>query len=206
MKALLIVDLQNDFLPGGALAVPDGDQIIPIVNALQREFTTVVATKDWHPPNHVSFASQHGKQPGEVIQVKGGEQILWPDHCVQGSDGAQFHPALETQKIQKVFFKGSDPSIDSYSTFFDNSHLRSTGLEQYLRERGIDEIYIVGLATDYCVKYSSLDGLRLGFKVHVILDGCRGIELEPGDIEKAIEEMKEAGVDYSYFLGQGAQS
>lgn len=206
MKALLIVDLQNDFLPGGALAVPDGDQIIPIVNALQREFTTVLATKDWHPPNHISFASQHGKQPGEVIQVKGGEQILWPDHCVQGSEGAQFHPALQTQKIQKVFFKGSDPTIDSYSTFFDNFHLRSTGLEQYLRERGIDEIYVVGLATDYCVKYSSLDGLRLGFKVHVILEGCRGIELKPGDIEKAIEEMREAGVDYSYFLGQGAQS
>lgn len=193
MKALLIVDVQNDFLPGGALAIPEGDQIIPVINELQNDFDTILATKDWHPPNHISFAKQHGKKPGEIIEVEGRKQELWPDHCVQESQGAEFSPDLRTDKIKKVFYKGTDPKIDSYSTFFDNAHLRSTGLGEYLKENHIDELYIVGLATDYCVKYSVLDGSKLGLKIYVVLDGCRGIDLKPGDIERAIAEMKQAG-------------
>jgi nicotinamidase/pyrazinamidase len=194
MKGLLIVDVQNDFLPGGALGVPKGDQIIPIINQLQEIFTCVIATKDWHPPNHISFASNHGKRAGEIIEVKGMKQELWPDHCIQGSYGAEFAPALHTEKIRRVFFKGVDPQIDSYSTFYDNAHLRATGLGEYLQTLGVDEIYIAGLATDYCVKYSALDGREMGLKIHVVLDGCRGIDLKEGDIDRAIEEMKAAGV------------
>jgi nicotinamidase/pyrazinamidase len=194
MKALIIVDLQNDFLPGGALPVPHGDEVIPLANELQSRFDVVVATKDWHPPDHGSFAANHpGKKPGHRIILDGIEQILWPVHCVQNTRGAEFAPSFDTSRIAHVFHKGIDPLIDSYSTFFDNAHRRETGLADYLKQRSIKDIYLMGLALDYCVKYSALDAQHLGLKTHIILDGCRGIELMPGDVERALDEMKRAG-------------
>lgn len=209
MKALLIVDVQNDFLPGGALAISQGDQIIDVINQIQPAFSLIVATKDWHPANHISFASVHGQKPGETIEIKGIRQELWADHCIQGSLGAEFSSQLSTKNVEKVFFKGVDPEIDSYSTFYDNAHLRSTGLGDYLRTLGVTDIYIVGLATDYCVKYSVFDALRLGFNVTVIVDGCRGIDLKPGDIDRALQEMKKAGatlITSAVFLAQLSQN
>jgi nicotinamidase/pyrazinamidase len=194
VKALIIVDLQNDFLPCGALAAPHGDEVIPVANELQRHFELVVATKDWHPPDHGSFAANHaGKQPGDRIILDGIEQILWPVHCVQNTHGAEFAPLFDTSRIAHVFHKGTERNIDSYSTFFDNAHRRHTGLANYLEKRGIKNIYLMGLALDYCVKYSTLDARQLGLNTHVILDGCRGIELARGDIGRAIDEMKRAG-------------
>jgi nicotinamidase/pyrazinamidase len=194
MKALIIVDLQNDFLPGGTLPVPGGDEVIPLANELQSPFDIVVATKDWHPANHGSFAANHpGKKPGDRIILDGIEQILWPAHCVRNTHGAEFAPALDTSRIAHVFHKGIDPLIDSYSTFFDNAHRRHTGLAHYLKERSIKNIYLLGLALDYCVKYSTLDARQLGLNTHVILDGCRGIGLKPGDVNRALDEMKRAG-------------
>lgn len=188
MKALLIVDVQNDFMPGGALGVPKGDEIIPVINALQEKFDLIVATKDWHPPDHISFASRHGKKPGETIEISGYRQELWPDHCVENTFGSEFAPSLKTDKISHVVYKGVDPDIDSYSTFRDNLG-RDTGLAAYLREKGVDEIYIVGLATDFCVRFSTHHALESGFKVTVLEEGCRGI----GDTEKALKEMRQAG-------------
>jgi nicotinamidase/pyrazinamidase len=194
MNALIIVDLQNDFLPGGALPVPHGGEVIPLANELQRHFDLVVATQDWHPPDHGSFAANHpGKKPGDRIILDGIEQILWPVHCVQNTHGAEFAPAFDTSRIAHVFHKGVDPLIDSYSTFFDNAHRRHTGLAHYLDNRGVKDIYLMGVALDYCVKYSALDARQLGLTTHVILDGCRGIELESGDIDHALDEMKRAG-------------
>ncbi len=194
MNALIIVDLQNDFLPGGALAVSHGDEVIPVANNLQRRFNLLLATQDWHPPNHGSFATNHpGKKPGDRIMLDGIEQILWPVHCVQNTHGADFAPSFDTSRIAHVFHKGIDPRIDSYSTFFDNAHRRRTGLGEYLKERSINDIYLLGLALDYCVKYSALDARYLGFNTHIILDGCRGIGLDPGDLDRAIDEMKRAG-------------
>jgi nicotinamidase/pyrazinamidase len=194
MKALIIVDLQNDFLPGGALAVPHGDEVIPVANELQRHFDLVLATQDWHPPDHGSFAANHpGKKPGDRIILDGIEQILWPVHCVQNTHGAEFAPSFDTSRIAHIFHKGTERNIDSYSTFFDNAHRRHTGLAHYLEKRGIKDIYLMGLALDYCVKYSTLDARLLGLDTHVIIDGCRGIELEPGDIGRALDEMKRAG-------------
>jgi nicotinamidase/pyrazinamidase len=194
MNALIIVDLQNDFLPGGALPVPHGDEVIPLANELQRQFDLVVATKDWHPPDHGSFAANHpGKKPGDRIILDGIEQILWPVHCVQSTRGAEFALSFDTGRIAHVFHKGIDPKIDSYSTFFDNAHRRHTGLAHYLEKRGIKDIYLMGLALDYCVKYSVLDARHLGLNTHVILDGCHGIELELGDIRRALDEMKRVG-------------
>lgn len=196
MKALLLVDLQNDFLPGGALAVADGGDVIPVANRLQLLFSRVIATKDWHPADHGSFASNHpGRAVGDSIELGGQPQVLWPDHCVRGTRGSDFAPGLDTSEVEKVFYKGTDPGVDSYSAFFDNAHLRSTGLDDYLRETGVDEIYVLGLATDYCVRYTAFDALRSGYKVHVVEDGCRGVDLEPDDSERALEEMREAGVD-----------
>jgi nicotinamidase/pyrazinamidase len=195
MKALIIVDLQNDFLPGGALPVPHGDEVIPVANELQRCFELVLATQDWHPPDHGSFAANHsGKKPGDRIMLDGIEQILWPVHCVQHTHGAEFAPSFDTSRIAHVFHKGVERNIDSYSTFFDNAHRRHTGLADYLEKHGIKDIYLMGLAVDYCVKYSVLDARKLGLNTHVIVDGCRGIELEPGDVDRALEEMKRAGV------------
>jgi nicotinamidase/pyrazinamidase len=194
MNALILVDLQNDFLPGGALAVPHGDEVIPLADELQSRFDLVVATKDWHPADHGSFAANHpGKKPGDRIILDGIEQILWPVHCVQNTRGAEFAPPFDTSRIAHVFHKGTERNIDSYSTFFDNAHRRHTGLAHYLEKRSVKEIYLMGLALDYCVKYSALDARHLGLTTYIILDGCRGIELEPGDIDRALDEMKHAG-------------
>ncbi len=196
MKALILVDIQNDFLPGGALAVPGGHQVIPVANRLQRHFRRVIATKDWHPADHCSFAANHrGRRPGETVEIAGGEQILWPVHCVEGSPGAEFGPGLETAGLEEIFYKGTDPGVDSYSAFFDNAARRATGLGGYLRQSGVDEVILVGLATDYCVKFSALDALRLGFRTRLVEDGCRGVDLVPGDSARAVAEMRAAGVE-----------
>lgn len=195
MNALILVDIQNDFVPGGALAVPQGDQIVPVVNRLQPCFDLVVATQDWHPADHCSFAASHpGRQPGESIELNGLPQILWPTHCVQEAAGTDFVPGLERDRWDRVFVKGTDPNIDSYSGFFDNGHRQPTGLGDYLRARGVTEVYVAGLATDYCVKFTALDALDLGFKTHLIENACRGVNLQPGDVQRAIEEMRAAGV------------
>lgn len=196
MKALLLIDIQNDFLPGGALAVPRGDEVVPVANRLMADYPLVVATQDWHPPDHASFASQHeDRQIGELIQLEGLDQVLWPDHCVQGTYGAEFAPSLDTSRIDHIVPKGTDPRIDSYSGFFDNARRKATGLEEYLRAQGVDEIHLVGLATDYCVKFTSLDAIDLGFRTVVIREGVRGVELKPGDCQRAIESMRAAGVE-----------
>jgi nicotinamidase/pyrazinamidase len=195
MKALILVDIQNDFLPGGALAVPGGDEILPVVNRLQDHFDLIVATQDWHPAAHGSFAANHpGKSPGERIDLHGFPQILWPVHCVQGTRGADFAPGLHREKWARVFPKGTDPVIDSYSGFFDNGHRRATGLGDYLREQGVTEVYVTGLATDYCVKFTALDAVKLGFRTMLIEDACRGVNLQPGDVRQAIDEMSAAGI------------
>ena len=195
-RALILVDIQNDFIPGGALAVAEGDKVVPIANRLQTAFDLVLATQDWHPANHGSFASQHpGMKPGDVIDLNGIAQVLWPDHCVQGSKGAEFHPHLDVRRIAKVFQKGVDPQIDSYSGFFDNGHRRGTGLAEYLRSRSVTDVYIAGLATDYCVKFTSLDARTLGLNTFVIEDACRGVNLQPGDSATALDQMRAAGVN-----------
>jgi nicotinamidase/pyrazinamidase len=195
MKTLILVDLQNDFVPGGALAVPDGDQIVPIVNQLIPEFDLVIATQDWHPSDHSSFSSQHeGKQAGETIELNELQQILWPDHCVQNTLGAEFVAELNMDRINAIFKKGTDREIDSYSGFFDNGHRKSTGLGDYLNEREIQEVYICGLATDYCVKFTALDTRQLGFETYLIEDACRGVNLQPGEAEQSVKQMHEAGV------------
>lgn len=193
MKALIITDVQHDFLPGGALGIKGADAILPIINKLISKFEHVLATLDWHPPHHVSFASTHHKKAGEVIQVGGIEQILWPDHCIQNSWGAAFAEGLHREKIEAVFHKGTDPKVDSYSTFFDNARKRSTGLADYLRKKKLNDLYFVGLTTDYCVIYSILDALELGFQATLIRDACRAINLHPGDEEKAIRKMEQHG-------------
>jgi nicotinamidase/pyrazinamidase len=194
MKALILIDIQNDFLPGGALPVPHGDEVIAIANRLQPAFELVIATRDWHPPDHGSFAANHpGRRPGEVIELDRLPQVLWPVHCVQHTRGAEFAPGLDTSGIERVFFKGTDARIDSYSGFYDNGHRQSTGLEEYLRQRGVDEVHLAGLATDYCVKFTALDALRVGFRTHLIADACRGVELKLGDVDRAIEEVRAAG-------------
>lgn len=195
MKALILVDIQNDFLPTGALPVPRGDEVIAVANRLSPRYELVVATQDWHPADHGSFASQHpGKKPRDIVDLNGLEQILWPDHCVQNTPGAAFAPSFDRSRVAAVFHKGIDREIDSYSGFFDNGHRRSTGMGEWLKTQGVDEIYIAGLATDYCVKFSALDAIEAGLKTHIILEGCRGVELAPGDIEKAVKEMRAAGV------------
>jgi len=194
MNALILVDVQNDFLPGGALAVKDGDKIIPIINQLVKlPFDHIVATKDWHPAHHGSFATTHKKPLGEKISLMGIEQILWPDHCIQGSYGTEFPKQLDVSRVEEVFLKGIDKNYDSYSTFFDNGHKRSTGLEKYLLDLDVDVLYFAGLASDYCVKYSVLDARKLGFESYVITDAIRGVNLEIDDSEKAIDSMKQAG-------------
>ena len=196
MKALILVDIQNDFLPGGALAVPKGDEVIPVANRIAPRFDLVVATQDWHPRDHGSFAANHpGKKVGDVIGLHGLPQVLWPVHCVQGTAGAEFAPALDVSRVRRVFQKGTDPAIDSYSGFFDNGHRRSTGLADYLREQGVTQVFVMGLATDYCVKFTALDAVRAGLKTTLIEDGCRGVNLRPGDSEAAVAEMRAARVE-----------
>ncbi len=194
MRALILVDLQNDFCPGGSLAVNEGDQIISLINRMQDQFDLVVATQDWHPNNHMSFASNQGKRVGEKVKLGGLEQVLWPNHCVQGAKGAELVDALDTANIDKIFRKGTDPQIDSYSGFHDNGHKKSTGLGDYLKSKGVREVYVVGLATDYCVKFTALDAVQMGFKTYLIEDAARGVNLNPDDVSNAIEEMKQAGI------------
>lgn len=204
MRALIIVDVQNDFLPGGALAVPEGDQVIPVINRILGGYELVVATQDWHPASHESFASQHeGCSPGEVVDLHGLEQVLWPDHCVQDSPGAAFADALEQGPIARVFRKGQDPQVDSYSGFFDNGRRGNTGLAAWLREQGVTQVDVVGLATDYCVKFTALDAAEQGFATRLIEDACRGVNLQPGDDARAIQAMRDAGVE---ILGSEALS
>ena len=192
--ALIVIDIQNDFCPGGALAVAEGDAIIPRVNALMDAFGAVVLTQDWHPRGHSSFASSHaGKAPFESVQMPYGAQTLWPDHCVQGSTGAAFHPGLKTDPADLVIRKGFRPGIDSYSAFFENDRTTPTGLDGYLRSRSISSVTFVGLATDYCVAYSALDAARLGFKATVLLGACRGIDLG-GSLAAMIASMRDAGI------------
>lgn len=194
-RALLLVDIQNDFMPGGALAVPDGDAVVPVANALIPKFDLVVATRDFHPPGHESFASQHeGKAPGEIIELHGLEQVLWPDHCVQGTPGSELVDALDTDAITAVFPKGTDPSVDSYSGFFDNGQRHDTGLGDWLKERDVESVWVLGVATDYCVKFTALDAAKLGFRTFLVEDGVRGVNLQEGDDARAIEAMKAAGV------------
>lgn len=195
MKALIITDVQNDFCPGGALPVKDGDRIIPVVNPLQKKFDLVVAVQDWHPAGHMSFASAHaGKKVGDTLRVGGFEQTLWPDHCVQWTEGAEFADDLDMRKVERIFRKGTDPKVDSYSGFFDHSRRNQTGLTDYLRDQGVGEIFLVGLATDYCIKFTALDAVDLGFRTNVIIDAAHGIDLKPGDVDRAVEEMRKAGV------------
>jgi nicotinamidase/pyrazinamidase len=193
-RALLLIDLQNDFLPGGALGVEGGDEIIAPINRLVPHYDVVLASQDWHPENHGSFANQHpGKNLYEIVDLDGLPQTLWPDHCVQDTGGALFAPGLNTRSITRVFKKGSDPRIDSYSAFYDNGHRRGTGLAEWLRERGIKSLHVCGLATDYCVKFTVLDALREGFAVNVLISMCRGVGIDPDDIPRAISEMRSAG-------------
>jgi nicotinamidase/pyrazinamidase len=194
VRSLLLVDLQNDFMPGGALAVAEGDAVVGVANALVPRFSLVVASQDWHPAGHGSFASAHpGGRPGDVIDLAGVEQVLWPDHCVQDAPGASFHSGLDVAGIDRVVRKGTDPAVDSYSAFFDNDRRRDTGLAAFLEKSGAEELVVLGLATDYCVKYTVLDACGLGFGVTVITDGCRAVDLVPGDGDRAFAEMRSAG-------------
>lgn len=194
MTALILVDIQNDFFPGGALAVPHAEEILPTVNALLKlPFTTIIATQDWHPASHESFAAYHHKPVGTVINLHGVSQVLWPTHCVQNTPGALFAPGWDSSKVKDIIHKGTEKAVDSYSAFFDNESKCSTGLELLLKKKGIKTVVIAGLATDYCVKYSVLDALGLGFKTIVVAEGCRGVNLHPGDAEKALKEMEDSG-------------
>ncbi|MFQ5939667.1 MAG: bifunctional nicotinamidase/pyrazinamidase [Alphaproteobacteria bacterium] len=193
---LLVVDVQNDFCPGGALAVPDGDAVVPLANRLGRTFPHVLLTQDWHPPGHQSFASSHpGRRPFETIQASYGAQTLWPDHCVQGTEGAAFHPELDLTRAELIIRKGFRPEIDSYSAFFENDRKTTTGLGGYLRQRGFTRVFLAGLATDYCVHYSAVDAVGEGFAAVVIEDACRAIDLD-GSLAEARENMAKAGVSF----------
>ncbi|MDH5751702.1 MAG: bifunctional nicotinamidase/pyrazinamidase [Deltaproteobacteria bacterium] len=194
MKTLLVVDVQNDFCPGGALAVNRGDEVVDFINARRDEFPLVIFTQDWHPAGHASFASSNpGTQVGQVIQLGGVDQIMWPDHCVQGTHGAEFHKDLQVRAGDPVFRKGQDSAIDSYSAFVDNDGRLETGLRAFLQDRNIGLLEVVGLATDYCVLFSVLDGLRFGFSVQVNPGGCRAVNLDPDDEERAYRQMRDAG-------------
>ncbi len=194
MEALLIIDVQNDFCPGGALPVPGGHEVIPVCNALSEAFEHVLLTQDWHPEGHLSFASAHaGKLPLEIVEFPYGTQVLWPDHCIQGSRGAAFHPDLEIDRAQLIVRKGFRKPIDSYSAFFENDRNTSTGLAGYLKDRGITKLFLAGLALDFCVGWSAVDGRRMGFEVSVIEDATRGIDAG-GSLEAAMRQMHEAGV------------
>ncbi|BBI16448.1 bifunctional nicotinamidase/pyrazinamidase [Neochlamydia sp. S13] len=194
MTALLIIDVQNDFFPPGALAIKDAEKILPNLNKIIRHpFEVIVATKDWHPLGHVSFASSHGKEVGEVIHLGGLEQVLWPIHCVQDSVGAQFSAGWDSHRVQKVIYKGTDKRMDSYSAFFDNGRSKATELHNFLQSKGIKKIFLGGLATEYCVKYSALDALNLNYQVYVIIDACKPVNSLPAAEEKHLNEILQAG-------------
>lgn len=193
--ALILVDIQNDFCTGGALAVPGGEEVVPLANRLMASVDLVVATQDWHPAGHGSFAvNQPGRRPFEMADLGGLPQVLWPAHCVQWTGGAQFHPGLDTARIHRVFPKGTDAGIDSYSGFFDNGKRKATGLDDWLRAQGVDAVRVCGLATDYCVKATAIDAVQLGFRTVVIEDACRGVGLQAGDVAAAVATMRAAGV------------
>jgi nicotinamidase/pyrazinamidase len=195
MKALVLVDIQNDFMPWGAVPVPHGDEVVPVANQVIPAFDLVVATQDWHPANHGSFASQHpGKVVGDVVILDGLAQTLWPDHCIQNTPGADFPASLNVAGVHRLFRKGADPAVDSYSGFFDNGHRKATGLGDYLKKRGVHELHIMGLAMDYCVKFTALDAREQGFETRLIVEGVRGVELQEGDCLRAREQMQAAGV------------
>jgi nicotinamidase/pyrazinamidase len=195
MNALLLIDLQNDFLPGGAVPVPHGEAVLPFANQLQGAFKLVAATQDWHPSNHKSFASAHpGRKPGDTTHLKKTPQLLWPTHCVQNTRGAELAPALMLNRVNKVFRKGTDADIDGYSAFFDSGHARATGLHEYLQDKRVTEIYVLGLGTEVCVKATALDALALGFKTFLIEDACRGFNLKLDEMKADIEELRKAGV------------
>ena len=195
MKALLLIDLLNDFTPGGSLAVPQGDDVIAVANRLMPAYDLVVATQDWHPADHGSFAANHaGKAPGDTITLGGLNQVLWPVHCVQNTPGAAFHPKLDRAGIHHVIQKGTDPAIDSYSGFFDNGHRQATGLAEWLQARGATAVDVMGLALDYCVKFTALDAVKLGLTTTLLTEGCRAVNLKPGDGDRAVEAMKAVGV------------
>ena len=193
--ALLVIDVQNDFCPGGPLAVKEGDVVVPVVNEIMNMFWKVVATVDWHPRDHVSFASNHpGMKVFDSIEINGVEQVLWPDHCVQGTKGAEIHPGLEDKYFDIILRKGSDPLLDSYSAFYENDRKTPTGIEYYLKNLGVSETYICGLATDYCVFYSAIDSVNAGFNTSLIIDAARGVDVPQGNVNKAVDDMKQAGV------------
>lgn len=193
MDALLVIDVQNDFCPGGKLAVPQGDAVVPLINELIGAFEHVILTQDWHPENHHSFASSHaGKDPFDTAEMDYGTQILWPDHCIQDTEGAQFHPQLRVERAEMIIRKGFRSEIDSYSAFFENDHETPTGLAGYLLERGITSLYLAGLATDFCVHWSAVDGRKRGFEVCVIEDACRAIDTN-GSLEHALQQIRNSG-------------
>ena len=193
--ALLVVDVQNDFCPGGALAVPEGDAVVPLINGIMGLFPTVVATQDWHPEGHISFASRHpGKNPFEVVEIRGTEQVLWPDHCVEGTPGADFHSELNTTAFRFVLRKGTNLEMDSYSAFLENDRRTTTGLAGLLRELGVERVLVTGLATDVCVRATALDGRGAGFRVVVLEDACRPVDVPPGSLDRALQEMRDQGV------------
>lgn len=202
MKALVLVDLQNDFCPGGALGVNEGDKVMTVANRLLHAGVCdlVVATQDWHPPAHKSFASNNGAEVMSMGELNGVPQVMWPDHCMWGTHGAEFHKDAEMDYVQAIFRKGTNPQVDSYSGFFDNEAVfngkkvrHSTGMGEYLKGLGVTDVYVLGLATDFCVKFTTLDAVGLGFNTHLVTDGCRGVNLTPGDSEAAVKEMVEAG-------------
>jgi nicotinamidase/pyrazinamidase len=205
MRALILVDIQNDFCPGGALAVKEGDLVVAVANRISPAFDVVVATQDWHPAGHGSFANSHEDVGvGEVFSLHGLDQVAWPDHCVAGSYGAAFHPELDTAPVTAIFRKGMDPQVDSYSGFFDNGRRLDTGLSAYLKGRRVEEVFVMGLATDYCVRFTAMDSQEQGFKTSLIEDGCRGVELSEGDVAGALIVMREAGIEiiHSSEVGQ----
>lgn len=205
MRALILVDIQNDFCTGGALAVPQGESVVPVANRLMAHADLVVATQDWHPAGHGSFAANHpGRKPFELGELAGLPQVLWPAHCVAWTGGAQFHPALETRRIVRVFPKGTDPEIDSYSGFFDNGRRKATGLGDWLTVQRVDEVVVCGLATDYCVKATAIDAAQLGFRTLLAEDACRGVGLAPDDIPAALAAMRAAGVGITTATALGA--
>jgi nicotinamidase/pyrazinamidase len=196
-SALIVVDVQNDFCPGGALAVSGGDEIVPIINDMLPEFGVKVFTQDWHPASHTSFASQHaGKAPFEMTTVSYGDQVLWPDHCVQGTNGAEFHSDLNTDAADLIIRKGFRTEIDSYSAFFENDQTTPTGLDGYLKTRSVSSVVFVGLATDFCVFYSAMDAVKLGFDVEMVLNACRGIDMD-GSLDASLAQMRDVGVKIS---------
>lgn len=194
-SALLVIDVQNDFCPGGRLPVEEGDGVVPVINRVMKSFSLIVATQDWHPPDHISFASNHeNKKPFDTIDADGIEQVLWPAHCVAGSDGADFHPGLDTDRFSIILRKGTTNNLDSYSAFFENDRKTATGLSFYLRGLDVRSVYLCGLAADVCVFYSAMDAVNEGFDTFFVLDATRGVDVPEGNVEKAFSIMEDAGI------------